>query len=77
MDAFRIKKHIESEVLRLSVPKEFIGKYAEIIVLVESDNPSQNFSATHRRPGSAKGMIWMAEDFEKPMDDEKLEGISK
>ena len=70
MEAFKIKKHIESEVLNLPIPKELIGKEAEIIVLVESNDLPERISKPDRKPGSAKGMIWMSDDFEKPLDEE-------
>lgn len=72
MEAFKIKKHIESEVLNLPIPKELIGREAEIIVLVESNDIPEKTSKPNRKPGSAKGMIRMADDFEKPLDEEML-----
>ena len=61
MEAFKIKKHIESEVLNLPIPKELIGREAEIIVLVESNDMPEKISKPNRKPGSAKGMIWMSD----------------
>ncbi len=72
MEALKIKAHIDSEVLNLPIPKTMIGKDVEIIVLVESDEDRKKSVKKKRKPGSAKGMIWMADDFEEPLDDEML-----
>ena len=72
MEAIKIKKHIDSEILNLPVPKTMVGKNVEIIVLVESDDTQESQPKKKRQPGSAKGLIWMADDFEKPLDDSML-----
>lgn len=72
MEAIKIKKHIDSEILNLPIPKTLVGKNVEIIVLVESDDAEKSQPKKKREPGSAKGLIWMADDFEKPLDDEML-----
>ena len=72
MQAIKIKKYIDSDVLNLPIPQTMIGKDAEIIVLVESDGIQEISNKLRRRPGSAKGMIAMADDFEKSLDDEML-----
>ncbi len=72
MEAHKIKKYIDSEILNLSIPKAMIGKNVEIIVLVESDDNQESHPKKKREPGSAKGLIWMADDFEKPLDDDML-----
>ncbi len=72
MEALKIKAHIDSEVLNLPIPKTMIGKDVEIILLVESDDTREKSAKKKRKPGSAKGMIWMADDFEEPLDDEML-----
>lgn len=46
MEAFKIKKHIESETLVLPVSKEMIGKNVEIIFLVESEGQAGKNSDT-------------------------------
>ncbi len=69
MEALKIKKHINSEILNLSVPKTMVGKNVEIILLVESGDIQQIPAKTNREPGSAKGIMTMANDFEKPLDD--------
>lgn len=58
---------LASEVL-----KTMVGKDVEIIVLVESDDIKECQAKKKREPGSAKGLIWMADDFEKPLDDDML-----
>jgi len=77
MEALKIKKRIDSEILNLPVPKTMIGKDVEIILLVESDDLRQKSTKAKREPGSAKGMMTMAEDFEKPLDDEYSSAQSK
>ena len=57
MEALRIKKHIDSEILNLPVPKTMVGKNVEIIVLVESDDTQECQPKKKRQPGSAKGLI--------------------
>ena len=72
MQAIKIKKHIDSEILNLPIPKAMIGKNVEIIVLVELDDIQEKPVKPKRKPGSAKGLIAMADDFEKPLDDEMM-----
>jgi hypothetical protein len=72
MEAIKFKKHIDSEILNLPVPKTMVGKNVEIIVLVESDDTQECQPKKKRQPGSAKGLIRMADDFEKPLDDNML-----
>ena len=68
MHAIKIRKHIDSDVLYLPVPKEIIGKNAEIIVLIDPED-ALTMPKTKRKPGSAKGFITMSDDFEAPLDD--------
>ncbi|MDM8515538.1 hypothetical protein QUF76_05005 [Desulfobacterales bacterium HSG16] len=70
--AIKIKTHIATDTLSLPIPKGMIGKDAEIIVLVKSDDILEETVKPRRMPGSAKGMITMSDDFEKPLDDEML-----
>ena len=72
MEAVKIKTIINSDTIHLSVPKEMVGKEAEIIILVE---PSEK-KLKKRVPGTAKGLITMADDFEAPLDEKTApEGI--
>ena len=71
MNALRIRTHIDSETLHLPDLKQMIGKNVEIIVLEEPSG-----SQPHKRkrtPGSAKGMISMADDFTAPLPADVLE----
>ncbi len=70
MHAIKIKKHIDSDLLSLPIPKEMIGKTVEIILLVESDAVQEPSATGKRKPGTAKGMIEMADDFQKPLDEQ-------
>ena len=60
------------ENLNLSVPKAMIGKDVETTVLVESSDIKNCQAKKKREPGSAKGLIRMADDFVKPLDDDAL-----
>ena len=62
MDALRICTHVDSDTLHLPDLKQMIGKDVEIIVLVES--PNTRFLKRPRTPGSAKGMMTMADQFQ-------------
>jgi hypothetical protein len=77
MEALKIKKHIDSEILNLPVPKTMVGKNVEIILLVETDDIQPIPAKIKREPGSAKGMMTMADDFEKPIGDEYPSAQSK
>lgn len=70
--AMKIKAHIESDILNIPIPKGLIGKNAEIIVLIEYDDIQEKTVKPKRTPGTAKGLITMMDDFEKPLDDEML-----
>ncbi len=68
MEALRIRKRLDSDTLHLSGLKNMVNKDVEIIILVE-DNHEQA-PAEPRPPGSAKGLITVAEDFHKPLDED-------
>ena len=68
MEAVRIRTRLDSETLHIPDLRAIIGKEVEIIVLVES----QAEGMPKRKPGSAQGLITMADDFEAPLDDEIL-----
>lgn len=73
MEAIKFKKQLNSDILNLTIPKKMIGKKAEIIVLIDVDDIGEKIAKTKKRtPGSAKGMITMSEDFEKPLEGEML-----
>lgn len=73
MEAIKFKKQLNSDILNLPIPKKMIGKKAEIIVLIDADDIGEKIVKPKKRtPGSAKGMITMAEDFEKPLEGEML-----
>jgi antitoxin (DNA-binding transcriptional repressor) of toxin-antitoxin stability system len=48
----------------------------EEVILLNGDRPSIRFTPVgvvkpDRKPGSAKGLIWMSDDFEEPLADFK------
>ena len=67
MQALRIKKQIDSDTLYLPEFKNMIGKIAEIIILTESDEQFSSGIRQPEKPGSAKGMITLADDFQLPL----------
>jgi len=80
MQALRIKKQIDSEILYMPEFKNMIGKNVEIIILSESDEHDEKFFSgiRHvRKPGSAKGLITVADDFQLPLDNELTEEFYK
>ncbi len=72
MQALKIKRHLDSEIIHIPVSRDMIGKDAEIIILTESHQKTGAKKKSKRKPGSAAGMITVADDFESPLDDEIL-----
>lgn len=61
MHALRIKKQIDSEILYLPEFRNMIGKYAEIIILTESDEQfSSGIRQADKKPGSEKAKTFSA-----------------
>ena len=55
----------------------------EEVILLDGDRPAIKFTPIasakqDRKPGSAKGLIWMSDDFDEPLEDMKeyMEGKS-
>ncbi len=73
MIARRMKRHLDSDVVRLSGVEALIGKDVEIIVL-EDSSASQPVDVELRKRirGSAKGKVWISPDFDKPLPDDVL-----
>ncbi len=49
MEAIRIKKRIESETLKLPVPKKMIGKNVEIIFLLDPESEEKEENTTNEK----------------------------
>ncbi|OQX26318.1 MAG: hypothetical protein BWK80_11025 [Desulfobacteraceae bacterium IS3] len=77
MQALKINKQIDSEILYLPEFRNLIGKNVEIIILAEDDQNLISGIRPVRKPGSAKGMITVADDFQAPLDDELTEEFYK
>jgi hypothetical protein len=77
MQALKIKKKIDSDILYLPEFRNMIGRHAEIIILTEPDEQFSSGVRQPRKPGSAKGMISLADDFQGPLDDELTEEFYK
>ena len=47
----------------------------EEVVITKDDHPVVKLTPTtpvkHRQPGSAKGLVWMSDDFDEPLEDFK------
>ena len=79
MTAVKIRKHLDSEIIHIPVHKDMLGKDAEIIILTESHHNKTETKPerSERKPGTAKGMITIADDFELPLDDETMREFYK
>jgi hypothetical protein len=78
MIARRMKRHLDSDVVRLSDVEALIGKDVEIIVLEDSSAPkSADASLRKRIRGSAKGKVWISPDFDQPLPDDVLSHFYK
>ncbi len=76
MEALRIYKRLTTDTIQLPIHKSMIGKQAEIIILIQNDNSQGEQEVfppmTRRKPGSARGLLQIAADFEAPLDEEML-----
>ena len=71
MTPLHIRKHLDSHIIEIPELKELVGSTVEIIVLPQSGAGEQVPPGVGPRAGSAKGKIWMADDFDAPLDDFK------
>jgi len=71
--ARKMKRHLDSDVVRLSDVEALIGKDVEIIVLEDSP-AAQSVDAELRKRirGSAKGTVWVSPEFDEPLPDDVL-----
>jgi hypothetical protein len=68
MIAKKMKRHLDSDVVRLSGVEALMGKDVEIIVLEDtSAQQSADAGLRKRIRGSAKGKVWVSPDFDKPL----------
>jgi hypothetical protein len=72
-----MKRHLDSDVVRLSGVEALIGKDVEIIVLEDSSIPQSADAGSRKRiRGSAKGKVWISPDFDKPLPADVLSEFS-
>ena len=64
MNAIRIERRLESPTVPELIP--MIGKQVEIIVL---ETPAKALPPSSPKAGSAKGKVFIAPDFDAPLDD--------
>ncbi len=74
MEAIKIKTRLESDTIRSPELRKLIGKRVEIIILEDTE---PNTALPKRQPGSAKGEIAVANDFEKPLSSEIVQEFYK
>jgi len=78
MIAKRMKRHLDSDVVRLSGVETLIGKDVEIIVLEDTSAPQSADAGLRKRiRGSAKGKVWISPDFDNPLPDDALSEFCK
>jgi hypothetical protein len=73
MQALKIRKHLDSDTLHITGLTCLVNKDVEVIILVEQDGEQPGGTPAPlqgRVPGTAKGLIKIAEDFHKPLDDQ-------
>ena len=72
MEALRIRKHIDSDTLHITGLQGVANKDVEVIILIDSDGEGARVPLTTdlpaRAPGSAKGLLELADDFQAPLD---------
>ncbi len=68
MEAIRIHRHLDSQLLDLPELAPLLGSDVEIIVLATAVPAAGTAGPIRRRAGSAKGQIKMADDFDAPLD---------
>ncbi len=81
MEAMKVRALLDSEIIHIPIHPNMIGKRAEVIILIESpeidaDKPSPRGS-TCRKPGSAKGLIQISDDFQDPLGEDILKEFYK
>jgi len=78
MQALRIRKRLDSDTIQFPELKNMIGKDVEIIIIIETQETDEKTPINPARtPGSAKGMMKIADDFEMPLASEILEDFYK
>ncbi len=77
MEAYRFKKHLDSDTLHVTGLKGLADKNVEVIILVEAEEgenlPRHKPPRAKRKPGTAKGEITFTEDFHEPLDEDIVE----
>jgi len=81
MKALRIKKRLDSDTLYITGLKEMANKNVEIIILEDSEGENEgsilSTRGPGRKPGSAKGLLSITDDFHKPLDEKEIEDFYK
>ena len=76
MEAIRLKKRIRSDSIQITGLGSLANRKVEVIILVEPELGGHRGvrarRAAKRKPGSAKGLIRIADDFHKPLDEDTV-----
>ncbi|MBM4039523.1 MAG: hypothetical protein FJ290_13510 [Planctomycetes bacterium] len=81
MEALRLRKHLDSGTLEIGGLEALTNRDVEVIILVEPEGQDAASAPQEtrqpRRPGWAKGKIWVSDDFHKPLDEKEAEEFYK
>ena len=81
MEALRFQTHLDSDTLQIGGLEAPTNRDVEVIILVEPDeqdaaSPPRD-TPQRRVAGWAKGLIWISDDFHKPLDEDEAEEFYK
>lgn len=78
MIASRIKKRLDSDIVRLPNVGHLIGKNVEIIVIEDEESEQQGSPLRQPRvSGLAKGLFKTSDDFSVPLAEDMIEDFEK
>jgi hypothetical protein len=76
MEAYRLRERVKNGRLHITGLDGLRDEEVEVIILVETPEesrlPGEATQPAARKPGSAKGQIQVADDFQAPLDEDTL-----
>ena len=75
MEAYRLRQRVENGTLHITGLEGLADKDVEVIILVDGarePGPANPEQPAKRKPGSAKGLITISDDFHLPLDEDAL-----